>query len=111
MVQHPERQALGEGGQLLGPARAPGPRSRTPRPASARPWPQRWRPRATEAEAGHKPDAVEVTYFRDQAMHDEFGREEGPFGVTNANARAAARALRADGYDVVFRYPSDAVDA
>lgn len=67
--------------------------------------------RATEAEAGHKPDAVEVTYFRDQAMYDEFGREEGPFGVANANARAAARALRADGYDVVFRYPSDAPDA
>ena len=67
--------------------------------------------RATEDEAGHKPDAVEVTYFRDQAMYDEFGREEGPFGVANANARAAARALRAEGYDVVFRYPSDAVDA
>lgn len=61
--------------------------------------------RAEEASLGHKPEAVEVTYYRDQAMHDAVADEDEPFGVANATARAAARALRSEGFEVVFRYP------
>ncbi len=67
--------------------------------------------RAEEASLGHKPDVVELAYYRDQGMHDAVADEDEPFGVGNANARAAARALRAEGFDVVFRYPSDSTDA
>lgn len=64
--------------------------------------------RAEEAALGRKPEAVEVAYYRDQAMHDAVADEDEPFGVANATARAAARALRAEGFDVVFRYPCEA---
>lgn len=67
--------------------------------------------RAEEAALGHKPEAIEVAYYRDQAMHDAAADADEPFGVANANARAAARALRVEGFDVVFRYPSDSADA
>ncbi len=48
---------------------------------------------------------VAMTYYRDQAMFDEFGRDAGYFGVANANSRAAAMLLEREGYDVEMRYP------
>ena len=50
---------------------------------------------------------VVMTYFRDQDMYDEFGRDEGPYGVANANARAAAAELERLGLEVEFRYPTE----
>lgn len=49
---------------------------------------------------------VTITYFRDQAMFDRYGRDEGYFGVANANARAAAIELMREGFMVEFRYPT-----
>lgn len=63
--------------------------------------------RKQEAALGAKPQAVQLTYFRDQAMFDRYGRDEGYFGVANANARAAAAALRAEGHGVSFSYPRE----
>ncbi len=61
-----------------------------------------------QAEAlGHAPDAVALTYYRDQAQHDACGRDSGPFGVANANARAVACALEREGYAVEWRYPDE----
>jgi transcriptional regulator with XRE-family HTH domain len=62
-------------------------------------------------EAGRMPSLVPITYYRDQAMYDKFGRDTGPFGVANANARAVAQALEALGYEVEFRYPCEDVDS
>lgn len=53
------------------------------------------------------PNVVQLTYYRDQAMYDLYGRDEGYFGVANANSRAAAEALRSKGYEVEFSYPTD----
>ena len=66
--------------------------------------------RVTE-EAGRMPSLVPVTYYRDQSMYDEFGRDSGPFGVANANARAVAQELEALGYEVEFRYPCEDADS
>ena len=63
--------------------------------------------REQEAALGEKPKAIRLTYYRDQAMFDRFGRDEGYFGAANANARAAAEALIREGYEVEFRYPTD----
>mgnify|MGYP004644892239 CR=1 FL=1 len=54
---------------------------------------------------GRKPDCIPVTYYRDQGMFNEFGRDEGCYGIANANARALAGMLRRAGYHVEFRYP------
>ena len=51
--------------------------------------------------------SVPITYYRSQAMYDEYGRDPGPFGIANANSRAAARALEELGCSVEFRYPCD----
>ena len=66
--------------------------------------------RVTE-EQGRMPSLVPISYYRDQAMYDEFGRDAGPFGVANANARAVAQELEALGYEVEFRYPCEDVDS
>jgi transcriptional regulator with XRE-family HTH domain len=66
--------------------------------------------RVTE-EAGRMPSLVPITYYRDQSMYDEFGRDSGPFGVANANARAVAQELEALGCAVEFRYPCEDVDS
>lgn len=58
--------------------------------------------------AGKMPASVSIGYFRNQGMFDEHGRDDGPFGQANANARAAAAALESEGYDVQFCYPCDA---
>lgn len=57
-----------------------------------------------------RPDAaitVPITYFRDQAMYDLHGRDEGYFGVANANARATGARLRELGFEVEYRYPTE----
>ena len=56
---------------------------------------------------GHAPDAVALTYYRDQAQYDACGRDEGPYGVANANARAVAGALEREGVAVEWRYPDE----
>ena len=66
--------------------------------------------RVTE-EQGCMPSLVPVSYYRDQSMYDEFGRDSGPFGVANANARAVAQELEALGYEVEFRYPCEDADS
>lgn len=55
--------------------------------------------------------AVHVRYYRDQAMYDAHGRDGGPVGVANANARAAAEILAGMGYDVGFSYPGESAAA
>lgn len=65
-----------------------------------------------EREQGSDSSVVRITYYRDQAMCDQYGRDEGCFGMVNANARAVAQALERLGYTVEFRYPTeDAVPA
>lgn len=58
-------------------------------------------------ELGREPAVVTITYYRDQATYDRFGREAGPFGQANANARAIASELERMGIQVEFRYPDD----
>lgn len=60
----------------------------------------------SEALAGNTV-VVPITYYRDQATYDRFGREAGPFGQANANARAIAGELERMGIQVEFRYPND----
>ena len=62
--------------------------------------------RITE-QMGRAPDLVPMTYYRSQSEYDELGRDPGPVGVANANARAAADALMARGVAVEFRYPDE----
>ena len=62
--------------------------------------------RVTE-QMGRAPDLVPMTYYRNQAEYDELGRDPGPVGVANANARAVADALMARGVAVEFRYPDE----
>lgn len=62
--------------------------------------------RITE-QMGRAPDLVPMTYYRSQAEYDELGRDPGPVGVANANARAVADALMARGVAVEFRYPDE----
>ncbi len=50
---------------------------------------------------------VQLTYYRTQEQFDELGRDVGPFGVANANARAVAAHLEAMCYEVEFAYPDD----
>lgn len=58
-----------------------------------------------DAASGATVGSVAITYFRDQAMYDAYGRDEGPYGVANANSRAAAAKLREMGREVTFVYP------
>lgn len=60
----------------------------------------------SEALAGNTV-VVPITYYRDQATYDRFGREAGPFGQANANARAIATELERMGIQVEFRYPDE----
>lgn len=48
-----------------------------------------------------------LTYYRDQAMYDRYGRDEGYFGIANANSRAAASELIHEGFMVEYRYPTE----
>lgn len=51
--------------------------------------------------------AVQLTYYRTQEQFDEYGRDEGPFGVANANARAVADRLESMGFEIAWAYPDD----
>lgn len=63
---------------------------------------------AQQAEGlGHMPDAVALTYYRDQAQYDALGRDEGLVGVVNARSRAIADALEADEVEAVWLYPDE----
>lgn len=55
--------------------------------------------------------SVPITYYRDQAMYDRYGRDPGAFGIANANSRAVAQALEERGYAIEFRYPCEDVDS
>ena len=61
----------------------------------------------TGEEAGHQPDEVVLTYYRSQEQYDELGRDEGWYGVANANARAVAAELARYGLSVRFAYPGE----
>lgn len=56
---------------------------------------------------GHYPDEVQLTYYRDQEQYDLLGRDDGDFGMANANARAVATILRENGVTVSWAYPDD----
>lgn len=61
----------------------------------------------TGEEADHQPDRVVLTYWRSQEQYDELGRDEGWYGVANANARAVAAELGRHGFKVRFAYPGE----
>lgn len=63
--------------------------------------------RKQTSELGQSPAAVALTYYRDQEQYDACGRDKGPVGVANANARAIAEALEREGYSVEWRYPDE----
>lgn len=62
---------------------------------------------AAASELGKDAVMAPITYYRDQAMYDDHGRDEGYFGVANANARAAGDALEQRGFAVEYRYPEE----
>ncbi|WP_367113837.1 helix-turn-helix transcriptional regulator [uncultured Slackia sp.] len=53
------------------------------------------------------PATVSLTYYRTQEEYDEHGRDDGPFGISNANARRVADALEAEGIACKFCYPGE----
>ena len=64
---------------------------------------------ALEVVRGHsQAAAVQLTCYRSQQQYDDLGREPGePFGCANANSRAVADRLEAEGYEVELSYPDD----
>ena len=56
---------------------------------------------------GGQPGQVVLTYYRSQEQYDDLGRDEGWYGVANANARAVASELAHYGVTVCFRYPGE----
>lgn len=56
---------------------------------------------------GFEPAMVPITYYRDQAMYDLYGRDPGPYGWPNAVARALAVELDRRGIAYEFRYPDE----
>lgn len=52
-------------------------------------------------------DELQLTYWRSQGQFDALGRDNGPFAVANANARAIWQTLEAMGVEVEFAYPDD----
>lgn len=55
-------------------------------------------------DAPNRANAVTLTYWRSQADYDEHGRDQGYYGVANANARAVADLLMQAGIECRFRY-------
>jgi transcriptional regulator with XRE-family HTH domain len=53
------------------------------------------------------PYTVSLTYYRTQEEYDSFGRDDGRFGISNANARRVADALEAEGIACEFFYPGE----
>lgn len=62
---------------------------------------------AVSAAVAHGPGPVQITYYRSQEQYDALGRDPGPFGMANANARMVASRLRSLGREVDFAYPDD----
>lgn len=60
-----------------------------------------------QEQAGRMPDAIVLTYYRSQKQYDDLGRDDGWYGVANANARAVAAELERYGFEVRFAYPGD----
>ena len=58
-------------------------------------------------EYGQEPVCVPITYYRDQKMYDEYGRDEGPYGWPNAVSRMVAYELERRGIEYEFRYPTE----
>ena len=59
-------------------------------------------------EIGNEPrKPFELTYYRMQQDYEQYGRDDGYYGVANANARACAAALEAEGFEVRYLYPDD----
>lgn len=58
-------------------------------------------------QTGKLPEQVVLTYYRDQQMYDDHGRDFGRFGQANAAARAVAFVLEDIGCNVVFAYPDE----
>ena len=58
-------------------------------------------------EFGGDPALVPITYYRDQSMYYEFGRDDGPVGWPNAVARKVAYELGRRGIAYEFRYPQE----
>lgn len=58
-------------------------------------------------ETGSVPNMVQLTYYREQAQYDLFGRDEGLYNVANANARAVATILRERGINAKWAFPDD----
>lgn len=56
------------------------------------------------------PIVMPITYYRNQAVYDECGRDAGPYGQANAASRAIASELERMGIQVEFRY-ADSADA
>lgn len=56
---------------------------------------------------GGQPGQVVLTYYRSQEQYDDLGRDEGWYGVANANARAVASELAHYGVTACFRYPEE----
>lgn len=62
---------------------------------------------ALEAVGGIEGVTVTLSYYRDQAQYDRFGRDAGEFGRVNAIARETARELARRGIVANFAYPGE----
>lgn len=62
---------------------------------------------AVSAALANPGGAVQITYYRTQRQFDAMGRDEGPYGMANANSRIVAHRLMALGREVSFSYPDD----
>lgn len=49
-----------------------------------------------------------ITYYRSQEEYDAMGRDEGPYGFTNAISREVALTLQAEGIEVALMFPEEA---
>lgn len=58
-------------------------------------------------QTGKPPEQVVLTYYRDQQMYNDHGRDVGRFGQANATAGAVAFVLEDLGCNVVFAYPDE----
>ena len=60
-----------------------------------------------ERQTGSRPSEVTLSYFRSQRHYDEYGRDQGTYGIVNARSREIAAVLESKGYAVQFVYPED----
>lgn len=56
---------------------------------------------------GSLPESVQLTYWRNQSEYDAMGRDEGAFGMANANSRLVAWELSRLGVAVEWAYADD----